>query len=399
MGSTPEAEAELQTRIRQQEVVTELGQQALEDDDLDQLMHDASEAVADTLDNDYCKVLELLPSGDEVFLRQGVGWQDGLVGNATVPTDLDSQAGYTLISEEPIIVDDLRTEERFSGPDLLVDHDVVSGISVIIGTVEEPWGILGTHTTDRREFTEYDVNFVQSVANLLAAAIERHEYQDELEATVCELKKSNTRLDSFASMLAHELRNPVAIGQIYVEQLPTEAAPQAVDYVTEAFNRIEDMIDVMLVLTRGREAIGESSPLSLAEIAQEAWDEVETPEATLEVDLDAVIRADETYIRHLFRNLFENAVQHGGADVTVQVGALDDGFYVADDGAGIPADDRDAVFEAGFTTAADEGGTGLGLAFVQELAEVYEWTCRVTEGEAGGARFEFMDVNVVEQSN
>jgi len=130
--------SELNTRIRQQEVVAELGQQALEEDDLDQLMHDAAVAVAETLDNDYCKVLELLPGGDEVFLQQGVGWDDGYIGNATISIDLDSQAGYTLISDEPIIVDDLSTESRFSGPDLLVDHDVVSGISVIIGSVEEP---------------------------------------------------------------------------------------------------------------------------------------------------------------------------------------------------------------------------------------------------------------------
>ena len=398
MGSTPEAEAELQTRIRQQEVVTDLGQQALEDDDLDQLMHDASVAVAETLDNDYCKVLELLPS-EEVFLRQGVGWRDGLVGNATVPTDLDSQAGYTLISEEPVIVDDLRTEERFSGPDLLVNHDVVSGISVIIGTVDEPWGILGTHTTDRREFTEYDVNFVKSVANLLAAAIERHEYQNELEKTVTQLKESNSRLESFASMLAHELRNPVAIGQIYVQQLPTEAAPQAVEYLTEALDRIEDMIDVMLVLTRGRDAVEKSNLLSLGGAVRDAWNEVDAPEATLEAETEMVIEADETYLRHLFRNLFENAVQHGGDDVTVQVGELDDGFYVEDDGVGILADHREAVFDAGFTTAADEGGTGLGLAFVQELAEVYEWTVQVTESSAGGARFEFTGVDVSKRSN
>ena len=398
MGSTPEAETELQTRIRQQEVVTDLGQQALEDDDLDQLMHDASVAVAETLDNDYCKVLELLPS-DDVFLRQGIGWQEGLVGNATVPTDLDSQAGYTLLSEEPVIVDDLRTEERFSGPDLLIDHNVVSGISVIIGTVDEPWGILGTHTTDRREFTEYDVNFVKSVANLLAAAIERHEYQNELEKTVTQLKESNTRLESFASMLAHELRNPVAIGQIYVQQLPTEAAPQAVEYVTEALDRIEDMIDVMLVLTRGRDAVGKSNSLSLTGVVRDAWNEVDTPEATLEAKIEAMVEADETYIRHLCRNLFENAVQHGGTDVTVRVGELEDGFYVEDDGVGIPAEQREAVFDAGFTTAADEGGTGLGLAFVQELAEVYEWDCRVTESSEGGARFEFTDVDISRRSS
>ena len=182
MTSSPseDAHSDVHIRIRQQEVVAELGQQALETDDIDQLMHDAAVAVAETLDNDYAKVLELLPDGDEVFLRQGVGWKDGLVGEATVPTDLDSQAGYTLLSEEPIIVDDLRTEERFSGPDLLTDHHVVSGISVIIGSVSDPWGVLGTHTTEKREFTEHDANFVQSVANVLATAIENEAARNRL---------------------------------------------------------------------------------------------------------------------------------------------------------------------------------------------------------------------------
>lgn len=396
MGPPSESNTELRTRIRQQEVVAALGKQALEDDDLDQLMHDSAAAVADTLNNDYCKVLELLPSGD-VFLRQGVGWQDGLVGNATVPADLDSQAGYTLLSEEPVIVDDLHTEERFSGPDLLIEHDVVSGISVIIGTVDEPWGVLGTHTTDRREFTEHDVNFVQSVANLLAAAIERHTYQDELEETVTQLQESNARLESFASMLAHELRNPVTIGQIYSQRLPADEAPQAVEYITESFDRLEDAIDIMLLLTQQGEAVDDNTPVSLGAVAREVWDDLDTREATLEVELGLVIRADDVYIRHLFRNLLENAVQHGGADVTVQVGALADGFYVADDGSGIATEDHDAVFEAGFTTAADEGGTGLGLAFVHQLAEVYDWECALTDSAAGGAQFEFTNVKNIAQ--
>ncbi len=137
MESAWPTDAELESRIRQQEVVADLGQQALETGDIDQLMHDASVAVADTLDVEYCEVLELLPDGDEVLLRQGVGWQSGLVGTARVPTDRDSQAGYTLLSEEPVIVDDLERETRFSGPDLLIDHDVVSGSSVVIGSVDE----------------------------------------------------------------------------------------------------------------------------------------------------------------------------------------------------------------------------------------------------------------------
>ena len=239
---------------------------------------------------------------------------------------------------------------------------------------------------------------------------ERIERERKLEETVEMLEESNARLESFASMLAHELRNPVNIGQIYSQQLPTDAAPNAVEYVTEAFDRIEDMIDVMLVLTRDREAVGESSPLSIAEAARDAWENAETAAATIEIDVAAVMRGDETYVRHLFRNLFENAVQHGGRDVTVRVGELPaesaneaapdeavSGFYVADDGEGIPPDERDEVFEVGFTTAAEEGGTGLGLAFVKELAGVYGWDYSVTESEAGGARFEFRNVDISDE--
>ena len=212
-----------------------------------------------------------------------------------------------------------------------------------------------------------------------------------------QLQRKNDRLESFASMLAHELRNPVTIGQIYSQQLPAETDPEAVGYVTEAFDRIEDMIDVMLVLTRGREAVGERIPVALADAAREAWNDVDAAAATLDVDLEHTIQADETYIRHLFQNLLDNAVEHGGADASVTVGSLPSGFYVADDGPGIPPEDRNTVFEPGYTTASEEGGTGLGLAFVRELAEVYEWNCAVTESESGGAQFEFRNVSSDEQ--
>jgi PAS domain S-box-containing protein len=225
---------------------------------------------------------------------------------------------------------------------------------------------------------------------------ERIAREQKLEETVEKLEESNERLESFASMLAHELRNPVTIGQIYAGQLPADDADssEAVAYVTEAFDRIEDMIDVMLVLTRGRDAVGAGSSLALSDVARDAWDEIDAPDATLDARVGEVVEADETYLRHLFRNLFENAVQHGEA-TRVEVGELvsGEGFYVADDGSGIPEDEREKVFEAGFTTAGDEGGTGLGLAFVRELAEVYGWDPGVTDSESGGARIEFRGVD------
>ncbi|WP_433624315.1 PAS domain S-box protein [Halomicrococcus sp. NG-SE-24] len=208
-----------------------------------------------------------------------------------------------------------------------------------------------------------------------------------------ELEQQNERLESFASMLAHELRNPLTIGQMYTQNLPAETAPEAVGYITEAFDRIEDTIDILLALTQGRDAVGGSSEVELADTAREAWDEVDAPGATVAVEIDGRIQADETYIQHLFRNLFENTVEHGGSEVSVTVGELPTGFYVADDGRGIAAADREAVFKPGFTTAAELGGTGLGLAFVREMADVYGWTCTVTESDAGGAQFEFRNVD------
>ncbi len=176
-----EREQQLRDRIRQQEVATGLGQRALEDRDLDALLADASELVADTLDNDYCKVLDLDAEVGELRLRQGVGWDDGIVGEATVSaTETDSQAAFTLATGDPVVVEDLATESRFGGPDLLRDHDVRSGVSTIIGPPDDPWGILGTHDTAVRSFSENDAAFVQAVANILASAIERHEYEQEL---------------------------------------------------------------------------------------------------------------------------------------------------------------------------------------------------------------------------
>jgi PAS domain S-box-containing protein len=176
-----EREGELRDRIRQQEVVTELGETALAGFDLDELMAEAADLVAETLDNDYCKVLDLDADAEELLLRQGVGWDDGIVGSATVSSvEDDSQAAFTLATNEPVRVDDLDTESRFSGPALLTSHNVRSGISTIIGSDDDPWGILGTHDTEAKSFSQHDVNFVQLVANILATAINRHDHEQAL---------------------------------------------------------------------------------------------------------------------------------------------------------------------------------------------------------------------------
>jgi len=175
-------ERNLRDRMRQLEAIADLGRSALGDPDLDALMAEATETVAAVFDADYCKVLDLDPGAAELLLRQGVGWDEGVVGSATVSAVADdSQAAHTLRSAGSVVVEDLEAERRFDGPDLLTDHDVRSGISVPIGSREDPWGILGVHDTDRREFSERDADFVQSVANVLATAIDRRDRERELE--------------------------------------------------------------------------------------------------------------------------------------------------------------------------------------------------------------------------
>lgn len=170
----------LKIRARQQAAVAEVGQRALADTNLSSLMDKAVALVAQTLELEYCKVLELLPDGTALLLRAGVGWEEGYVGHATLQAGSDSQAGYTLLSDDPVIVEDLRTETRFSGPPLLLDHGVVSGISVIIHGQGRPFGVLGAHTIRRRTFTRDDVHFLQAVAKVLATAIVRMQVEEAL---------------------------------------------------------------------------------------------------------------------------------------------------------------------------------------------------------------------------
>jgi DNA-binding NarL/FixJ family response regulator/signal transduction histidine kinase len=176
-----QAEQEITRRTHQQAVVAELGLRALVNDDLQLLMDEAVTLVGHTLDLDHSKIVELLPGGGELLLRAAVGWDQELIGKATEAAGYDSEAGYTLRSEGPVIAEDLTTERRFSSSALVLDEGMVSCISVIIHGAEKPFGVLSAHTTVRRNFSEDDANFMQAVANMLAITIERWQAQKKLE--------------------------------------------------------------------------------------------------------------------------------------------------------------------------------------------------------------------------
>jgi len=164
---------EMETRVRQQEAVAAIGARALSDTSLGNVYKEVCETVTHTLDVEFCKILEAQFDGKTLLLRGGSGWKEGLIGTAMVDAGQHSQAGYALQCNQPVVVEDLAGEARFDPAALLLDHGVVSGLSVIIPGRERPFGVLGAHTSKRRKFKNEDVHFLESVAHILSAAIQR----------------------------------------------------------------------------------------------------------------------------------------------------------------------------------------------------------------------------------
>jgi len=206
-----------------------------------------------------------------------------------------------------------------------------------------------------------------------------------------ELERQNERLDQFAAVVSHDLRTPLNVAAGRLELARETGDAEHFDAAATALNRMERLIDGLLVLARQGRTVGETEPIALDDIVTAAWGAVATAGATLDVDDMPTIRADRSRLEQLFENLLGNSVDHAGDDVTVTVGTLDGGFYVADDGPGLPADASTDVFEFGYS---GDGGTGFGLAIVRSIAEAHGWTVDTASSADGGARFEFTGVVV-----
>jgi|AntDeeMinimDraft_5_1070356.scaffolds.fasta_scaffold00541_3 signal transduction histidine kinase len=213
---------------------------------------------------------------------------------------------------------------------------------------------------------------------------------DRREAELA-VEERNDQLTLLTDVLSHDLRNPLNVALGRAELLDGDGEQAAA--VRSSLERMNTIIEDALVLARKTD-VERLSAVDLPTVVRDAWSHVATADAALTVQQIDRIEADESLLSQLLENLFRNAVEHAGEDVTVVVGPLDDasGFFVADDGPGVPAPDREEVFEPGYTTNSEEGGTGLGLAIVERIAEAHGWSVRVTEGDEGGARFEFVGV-------
>jgi len=216
---------------------------------------------------------------------------------------------------------------------------------------------------------------------------ERKEYEQELE-------DQKEHLEEFASVVSNNLRNPLNVAEGRLRLARSECDSEHLDAIERAHDRMNSLIDDLVTIAKRGEIIDEIEPIDVAEFMEDCWQNVETTNAELIINLNRVILADRGRFQQLLENLIRNAIEHGGEDVTVSVGELDDGFYVEDDGPGIPEEDRRGVFDAGYSTT--EEGKGFGLRIVEQVADAHGWNVRVADGTDGGARFEITDVKFVE---
>ncbi|WP_049924348.1 receiver/sensor box histidine kinase [Halopiger djelfimassiliensis] len=265
------------------------------------------------------------------------------------------------------------------------------------------YGFCSIYADRQNVFDEHEQEVLAELGETIGHAIASIEARHRLAEHERELARQNERLDAFAGVVSHDLRNPLNVATSHLELARekrkggTEAgenedgADENLAEVAAALARMEDLIQDLLALARQGETVDEFRPVALRPIVDKAWSTAGSSEARLRIDGElGAVSCDRDRLRQLLENLFRNSLDHAGTDVTVTVRRTDAGFVVEDDGPGIPTDKRRQVFEMGYTT--NDDGTGLGLNIVRTIAEAHGWAVSIEETPDGGARFEFSGV-------
>ena len=265
-----------------------------------------------------------------------------------------------------------------------IDADDPYGREAFTQTMYTPIGDVGLLSLGMvgNTFDETDVQFAEILAENAAAAVRAVE-------TTARLRAERERLDRFASVISHDLRNPLSIATLSLERARDTHEEAEFERVADSLERMERMVDDLLALARTGTTVESLETADLRSLARDAWETIPTEDATLAHGDDGTVECDPSLVRNLLENLLRNAVEHNDPPVTVRVGTLDNdsGFYIADDGSGIPESEREQVLDSGVS-----GGdsTGFGLSIVREITDAHGWELLLDAEQDGGARFEIL---------
>src|SRR6478609_3115996 len=269
-------ERSLRLRIRQQEILAELGVLALQGTKFIDLLNYTARLTANGLGAEYCKVLEYLPAENRLLVRAGVGWDEGVVGHASVGADLASPAGYALRTGKPVISNHLENEKRFRTPELLVEHGIRRAMNVILQGDGSPFGVLEVDSRSEGEFSEHDVAFLQGAANILGMAIEQQQSQRKLQAAL-------ERHQILLREVNHRVKNSLQVVSSMLHlQASSAGNPELIDSLNEAATRIS-------AVGRAYERLAYNADydsIGLASYMREVIDDLETAVAPCKVQLE-----------------------------------------------------------------------------------------------------------------
>ncbi|WP_436346079.1 sensor histidine kinase [Natronorubrum sp. FCH18a] len=296
-----------------------------------------------------------------------------LLGDSTTTTWGSGIAGRVFSTGDRHASGDVSTDSTADRSDTPIESEII----VPLGE----HGVLFAGSTETREFDEHDLEFATILGAMIQGTIDRVDRERQLQT-------KNQRLEEFSNVLAHDLRNPLAVAKGYVELARETGNLDHLTDVEEGVERAMSIMDGLLALARTGQGITDFEEGALERLATEAWSSIETRDASLRVETDRPITADLGWLQQLFENAFRNAVEHGGSGVSVRVGAIDGGFYIADDGPGIDPERRDRLLEG---DSAD-GDVRFGFKIIQDVVDAHGWELSIGESDEGGAKFEIVGV-------
>lgn len=364
----------LMVRIRQQELLAELGVTALQGASLDELLCETARLTAIGLDVEFCKILEHISSSNRLLVRAGVGWDEGVIGVATVGADLESPAGFALRTGKPVISNHLENEERFRTSDLLKQHGIRRAMNVILQGDGKPFGVLEVDSRSEADFLEHDLAFLQGAANILGMAIERERHERHLTAALERQKVLHKEIN-------HRVKNSLALVSSMLNlQARDIANPELTGYLSEAAHRIAAIGKAHDQLSYGSSA----EQMDIGEYIKAICNDLDRSVAVCQVVVEAVdgivIATDRAIsIALIVNELIANAAKYAyntpaGGKISVKVGRTSQESFsvsVRDEGAGLPRD-----FDL-------QKATGLGMRIITAFSEQVNATIRVRSVEPG----------------